>query len=172
MADLPAVIPPKHRYTFMYLVAASAFGIVLGILITWAFFAGKPQSAAPGPEIPNLDLRGPSSSTPQVSGASSIEVADQPAGMSVTIKRADVTEGQWVVVHEDRAGALGNVLGAARFIGGAKSGAVELLRGTQAGMTYYAVIYADNGDQQFSLEEDTPLRDASGTVKSVTFKAQ
>jgi hypothetical protein len=172
MADLPAVIPLKHRYTFAYLVAAALVGIVLGVLITWAFFAQRPRIAATRPEIPNLTLAGASSTAAASSGTGSLSVEDQPAGMSVVIGRAEITEGQWVVVHEDREGRLGNVLGAARFVGSAKSGAVELLRATRAGATYYAVIYADNGDGQFSLEADTPLRDASGSVKSVTFKAQ
>lgn len=172
MADLPAVIPPKSRYTFPYLVAASVAGIALGILITWAFFTSRATEHVADQQIPDISFNTSSSTSAALKGDMPLSVQDQAAGMSVVIARAAIGEGQWIVVHEDRDGALGNVLGAARFIGETSSGTVELLRGTRAGATYYAVIYADNGDRQFSLESDTPLRDASGTLKSVTFKAQ
>ena len=174
MADLPAVIPLQHRhYTLTYLLAAAFMGLVLGVLITWAFFTDTPSRIETSTiEIPNLDLSGTATTSRTSGGTSSLSVPDQPAGTTVVIDRADVAEGQWVVIHEERLGGLGNVLGAARFIGDAKAGAVELLRGTRADALYYVVIYADNGDGSFSLEDDTPLRDASGTIKSVTFKAR
>lgn len=183
MAD-PAQTTGRN-YSLIYVAAAALAGLVLGILIAWAFVVGRSGSpAADDLTIPNLEFTtawgglststAPTSTPPAGSiaaGSESLSVADQAAGMVVVIARASVTEAQWVVVHESRAGRLGNVLGAARFVGGATEGAVELLRGTQAGSTYYAVIYADNGDRQFSLALDTPLTDVSGTPKAVSFRA-
>lgn len=172
MADLPAVIPLQHRhYTLTYLLAAAVVGLVLGVLITWAFFTDAPSNAKTSNlQIPNLDLSG--TTTTSGSGQGVITVHDQPAGMQVVVVRADISEGQWIVIHEEQSGALSNVLGAARFVGGATTGTVELLRATMSGVRYHAVIYADNGDAVFSLEDDTPLRDASNALKESTFKAQ
>lgn len=184
MAETPA--EHKNLYTLAYVTAAALVGLVLGILIAWAFFIDKGTlSAVRDVEIPNLSFDGTSTAdirsatvrrepieTDHVVTTDALIVADQPAGMTVIIAHAALEEGQWVVIHEDKDGTLGNVLGAARFIGGAHDGAVELLRATIAGATYHAIVYADNGDRAFSLRDDTPLTDVSGTVKGVAFRAQ
>ncbi len=86
-------------------------------------------------------------------------VVDQSAGMTVAIDKVAFGQGGgWVVVHEDDNGGLGHVLGAAWFAEGSWNGTVELLRGTEAGKTYHAVLYGDAGsDKQFSLADDKPL---------------
>lgn len=175
---------PKRLYTLAYVTAAALVGLVLGVLIAWAFFIDAARSTqAPAAAIPNLSLAKPavnpqtvlstrkSVATSRITSSGELIVEDQPAGLIVHVRHAAVDEGKWVVIHEDREGILGNVLGAARFVRGTTEGAVELLRATSPGSTYHAVLYADNGDRAFSLSDDTPLSDVSGTIKGVTFSA-
>lgn len=93
----------------------------------------------------------------RVSGGDVIIVNDQPAGNKVTVELVTTNEGGWVAIHEDRNGKPGNILGAQFFSSGAQSGAVDLLRATEGGKIYYAVLRSDDGDRQFDYTKDVPL---------------
>ena len=70
-----------------------------------------------------------------------------------------------MVIHEGTASHVGNALGAARFDKGEHSGVVGLLRPTEPGVTYRAVLYRDNGDKEFNLDTDFPfLQDGNQPV--------
>ncbi|MBI1975493.1 MAG: hypothetical protein HYS59_00650 [Candidatus Vogelbacteria bacterium] len=101
----------------------------------------------------------------------SVETLDQPAGSLVIVKRASLARPGWVVIHEDRAGIPGNVLGAALFDRGASMGTVELLRATVSGGLYYAMLHDDDGDHLFELKQDLPLRATDGASISSAFRA-
>ena len=77
----------------------------------------------------------------------------------------------WVAIHEDRLGALGNILGAQRFEPGIHLGEVELLRPMTSGSTYHAVIYQDFGDHGFNTSDDAPIKNAEGKIIEAVFKA-
>lgn len=101
-----------------------------------------------------------------------VAVKAQAAGMSVTA-RATFDAPGWVVVHEEREGTLGNVLGAAWLPEGSNDIVVELLRGTVAGQTYHVVLYNDDGDKQFEYKGgDALLLDGSKQPIQASFKAQ
>ena len=100
-----------------------------------------------------------------------VVVTDQSAGNMVAIGAVDMPVNGWVVVHEDRAGVPGNILGAQRFDAGSYvGGQVELMRGTVSGGRYYVMIHADDGDKQFDHKLDMPL--VSGGVTMTTFVAR
>jgi len=104
--------------------------------------------------------------------SNSILVKDQTAGIEVAVEQVVLTNMAWVVVREDDgAGAPGKILGAQLFEAGVGVGNVELLRGTEAGGTYYAMIYSDNGDHAFDPKLDTPLIDSFGAPIMATFEA-
>ena len=106
-------------------------------------------------------------------GEAGITVADQPAGMAVSVTNVMLPQAGWVVVHEDLNGAPGWVLGARRLPAGLTVlSDVELLRGTVAGGTYYAMLHADNGDGTFALGDDQPLLGEDGKFIMGMFKAQ
>jgi hypothetical protein len=91
-------------------------------------------------------------------GDASVSVKDQSA--SDTVKLDSVTfgaSGGWAVVHEMEGEFLGRALGARRFDVGTVVGEVPLLRNTVAGKLYQVVLYADNGDKEFSLVNDKPF---------------
>ena len=87
----------------------------------------------------------------------SIIVRNQRAGLLVEIEKVIFEEGGWLVIHEGTTSQVGNALGAARFDKGEHSGIVELLRATEVGMLYRAILYQDNGDKEFNLDSDFPL---------------
>ena len=99
-----------------------------------------------------------------------VVVADQEAGGEVKLQSVSFDQAGWVVIHELISdGSLGNALGAQRFDAGTSSGEVNLLRVTEAGSTYAAVLYRDNGDRRFDLDLDLPIRDSSQNIVYTTF---
>ncbi|MCR4330658.1 MAG: hypothetical protein NUV49_02135 [Patescibacteria group bacterium] len=106
----------------------------------------------------------------EYSGVYTLSAQDQPAGLKVLIDSATMEEQGWIVIHEDRDGAPGNILGARRFEAGVSTGEVELLRNTVEGGIYYAMIHTDDGDGQFDHTKDLPLLENDAPVM-VTFSA-
>lgn len=101
----------------------------------------------------------------------SFSVADQSAGGIVYVSHLVFAKEAWVTVREDNNGQLGNVLGAHWYPAGEQNGAVELLRNTEAGKTYYVVIYVDNGDKKFDYKKDALLVNESGDATASIFRA-
>ena len=102
-------------------------------------------------------------------GLNAIEVDDQKVGSTVSIKSVKFENPGWVAIHDDVDGKPGNILGAAWFPKGQNSGMVELLRNTEQGKTYFAMLHHDDGDKKFDHKIDMPLTDASGTIIMVKF---
>ena len=94
-----------------------------------------------------------------------LNVLDQLAGSMVSVGVVEMPVNGWVVVHEERDGGPGNILGAQRFDAGSYTGGqVELLRTTTIGGKYYVMLHSDNGDKLFDHKLDLPLGSESGTV--------
>lgn len=105
-------------------------------------------------------------------GANSVQAPDQPAGLRVIIDKLTVDQNSWVAIHEDIDGVPGNILGAARFDAGEyEDEVVNLLRNTEEGSTYYAMIYADDGDKEFDHEKDLPVTGSQDTPIMDVFRA-
>ena len=101
-----------------------------------------------------------------------IIVEDQLAGDRVLLREVELTNASWVVVHEETDSFLGNALGAARLDPGVyEGGYVELLRNTETGSTYHVLMYQDNGDKEFNLDEDSIVVDAEGNSVCAIFEA-
>lgn len=97
-------------------------------------------------------------------------VVDQSAGGVVYISSLTFPKESWIAVREDNNGELGNILGAQRYPAGTQTGVVTLLRNTNAGQTYYAVIYLDDGDGEFDHKKDTLLVDSEGDAPAAIFR--
>lgn len=88
----------------------------------------------------------------------SITVSDQLAGLVVTVDRVVLAQSGWLVIQEERDGKPASLLGAGRKDAGTyEQVPVELLRNTEEGNIYYAVIYIDDGDRQFDNKKDMPI---------------
>lgn len=141
-------------------------GLILGAILTW-FVLGTTVFSPTNPLEENVVL---STETINTITLNSIVVENQLAGNTVVVKEVVFVTPGWVVIHEERAGVAGNALGAQRFDVGTSTGMVDLLRDTEVGNKYYAVLYQDNGDKGFNLEEDTPLNDISGNFILADFE--
>jgi hypothetical protein len=145
-------------------------GIVVGIFSFWIWTATQNELSSReivGTSIQN-ELNYETGFEEEITNALELEVNDdlwndaifvknQPAGFTVFVEKVTFEEGGWIVIHEGTASHIGNALGALRFYEGIHSGTVELLRSTERGNMYRAVLYRDNGDKKFDLDSDFPF---------------
>lgn len=120
-------------------------------------------------------MTNPAETSSSVGASADVVVAEnQTAGDSVLVKLASLAQDGWIVVHEDRAGKPGNVLGATyRAAGLYNNVSVHLLRGTSAGGTYYVMIHKDDGNKDdFSLQTDSAVMTGAGEPVMIAFKTQ
>jgi len=106
-------------------------------------------------------------------GENTLVTSDQSAGDSVLVSLILINADGWVAIHEGGDGDLSPlILGARRFAAGKYFGErIELLRNTEEGQYYFAVLHADNGDGVFDYETETPLRDGYGDIIKSAFFA-
>lgn len=159
-------------------------GVVLGALAVWGLYAFGSSSSRVSDEMKsasggtndgiiessmNVSSSSQSSSASSQMDSSMLAISNQSAGLQVAVSHVVLPYAGWVVIHEDRDGVPGNALGAARVIDGRESLTVDLLRGTLPGKTYYGLLYRDDGDKLFSLDNDFPIRDEKGNPVMVRF---
>ena len=101
-----------------------------------------------------------------------IHVENQSSGSAVSVTFATLAVDGWIVVHEERDGFIANALGAKRQDAGTHQNIIiPLLRDTKENTRYWVVLYSDNGDRQFSLTTDFPLRDETNKPITSYFEA-
>ncbi|HEY4486436.1 MAG TPA: hypothetical protein VJB70_01750 [Candidatus Paceibacterota bacterium] len=101
---------------------------------------------------------------PKASGRNVLVIAPQAAGNTVVISLAALSVDGWIAIHEDAGkGQLGIILGARKFSVGDYFGEpIELLRETDGGRTYFAVLHRDDGDENFNHVTEVPYINVSG----------
>lgn len=154
--------------TVLLLIIGGAVGFMAGRAVE--------RGTLPAWEVPGLLSPAPSPSPPAVGavlvGGNAVAVGDQAPGATVAVSFVTLVESGWVVVHEERDGAPATILGARRFDAGSnQSGTVELLRPTEEGRVYFAMLHADDGDRQFDHTKDLPIRDPQRNVILMRFVA-
>lgn len=98
-----------------------------------------------------------------------ITVGDQKAGESVLVSLVSTDASAWLALRENNNGLVGNILGARRIdVGTTGNVEIPLLRSTQAGKSYFIVLFKDNGDKVFDFKTDAPMT-ADGTLISKVF---
>ncbi len=101
-----------------------------------------------------------------------IKVSDQKAGKMVNVAYAKADFPFWLVIHAEKDGKIWNALGARRKDAGEYSGVqVPLLASTKSGSRYWVVLYKDNGDRNFDLKTDFPVKKSDGGFIMVDFQA-
>jgi hypothetical protein len=143
-------------------------GLIVGLGLYWVF----DRDSAAGTN------NGAQTSTQSTTTAGTIQesngviVAEQQAGRSVTISQLALQQPSWIAIRDDVNGAPGpKILGAQLFDKGATSGTVALLRATEPGKGYFALIHVDDGNTKaFDSKIDKPLLDASGKQIMVRFQ--
>lgn len=99
-----------------------------------------------------------------------VVVTDQFPGNIVYLSSVQLTKPGFVVIHKDKAGTPGDVVGYQYFDKGINPGKITLTTATMDGSIYYAVLHSDDGDKIFSATKDLPLKDASGNTIMKLFR--
>lgn len=181
-----AAVSASHEQNHMkrnLIITVVAILVVAGI--AWAITGNKESStdtATPSGSTATTGTNstggtvpaGTSSSSAQVSFPSGdlVIASPQNAGLEIAISKVTVQVPTWVVIYESYNGQPGNVLGAALFTNDRSSGAVDLLRGTLPGQSYFAGEARDDGDHMFSMVNDPATRDANGNPITLTFETR
>jgi hypothetical protein len=140
--------------------------VIALLVVAFYFLQGNKVSAPAINEATNT------ASSTVVSTSDYIAVDNQTAGNKVIIKTLALPSTSWVAVHEIKDGVTSAILGAGRFRPENASGEVELVvRNTEAGKTYQAVVHTDDGDDTFSYKTDVPFV-VDGKEVMATFTAQ
>lgn len=103
-----------------------------------------------------------------VAAGETVTTFDQAAGDSVLVSQATLKSPSWIAIKDTK----GWILGAGWFASSGENLQVSLLRATEPGEVYQAVIYVDDGDKQFDFHTDTLLTSVDGAPVSSTFRAQ
>ena len=99
-----------------------------------------------------------------------VVVTDQFPGNIVYLSSVQLTKPGFVVIHKDKAGTPGDVIGYQYFDKGINPGKITLTTATMDGGIYYAVLHSDDGDKVFSAAKDLPLKDANGSTIMKLFR--
>ena len=106
----------------------------------------------------------------EVANGDAVSVVDQPAGGSTAVASVALSKPGWVAVRDER----GWTLGAGWFDAGTqKNVSVPLLRATESGKKYQALLYIDTaGDHTFDVHGETLVTNADGSIAGSMFTAQ
>ncbi|MEX0672557.1 MAG: hypothetical protein WDZ82_00965 [Candidatus Paceibacterota bacterium] len=184
----------SQKQQIIIAVVMLLIGFLIGVLITAGWYQGNDGTSndidttddteqvmeddtddTSGEEDNDLPDRSSlnNNSSSNTSGSEDVSVSanDQSAGNEVVVSNVEVDRTTWVAVREGVNGSMGNVLGAKRVEQGSHSDlTIRLLRGTEAGGTYFVTLYEDNGDGEFSHISDS-LVEVDGSTVFSTFEA-
>lgn len=104
-------------------------------------------------------------------GSNAIYVADQQPGDIVSISMAVLQTSGYVVIHEDKDGVLGAILGSSKVLtqGQSTDVNISLSRISQDGEILYAMLHVDDGDGVFDLTQDEPVKNDQGNIILMAF---
>lgn len=140
--------------------------IVIIIAAYFLFFKSPTETIAPSDNAVATSTNVTASST-----QASLIINDQFGTSTVTVDKVVTSSQSWVVIHEDRGGKPGNILGASWVPAGETLNlTVELLRGAVEGQTYYAMVHSEDGVAGFDFKTDLPITDAAGNPVMKTYK--
>jgi hypothetical protein len=150
----------KVRLGAMFLV-----GLIVGLGVYWIF--DNDDSSIHDEILVNEEV-----DTTLFQEENGLLVDDQVAGKTVLVDMIVFKRPGWVAIHDDLNGTPGRILGARVFdIGTTTEGIVELLRGTEGGKSYFAMLHDDDGKyKQFDPQTDKPLLDKDGKPIMVLFQ--
>ena len=108
-----------------------------------------------------------------LSGEDAIFVDDQKSGNNeVVVGLVVLSQPGFVVVHKDDDGLPGEIIGSSIWLEGeVEDFYVSVSESLETDAIYYAVLYADNGDQEFNASVDKMTENESGAIVLMTFTA-
>ena len=149
--------------------------VVLVILLVsvvgyFAFVRGPTAEEEPIKQAPISDSG--DTAAPLLVGDNAIYVSNVKPSASVKVGFAIFAGGGYVVVHEDREGKPGAIIGNSNILpqGESRDFGVTLSRESIDTETLYAMLHSDNGDGIFNPAEDPPIKDDRGNVVLMKFQ--
>jgi len=101
-----------------------------------------------------------------------VMVSNQVAGGQVVIDSIVLPENAWVAVRKNDDGREGNTLGAKYFAKGTHANViVKMVKPTEAGQSYWAVIVKDDGDIKYDRKTDANYTKTTGESVGAQFSA-
>jgi len=100
-----------------------------------------------------------------------VSLLDQYPGNVVYLTSVQLSAPGWVVIHSDKNGQPGDIIGSAYFDKGINPGKITLTKSMIDGQTYYAMIHSDDGDKKFNPAKDLPLKNTVGSIIMQIFHA-
>lgn len=94
-----------------------------------------------------------------------VVVSEQRPGISITGSLIVLAAPGYLVIHEDKDGAPGAILGASALLAAGENSTVQvrLSRSTRDGETLHAMLHFEKGDNvTFAASEDTPIQSRLG----------
>ncbi|MBI4592245.1 hypothetical protein HY733_02245 [Candidatus Uhrbacteria bacterium] len=106
-------------------------------------------------------------------GDDAIYVENQPSGQTfVQAGFVVLSKPGYIVIFDDRSGVPGSVIGESElWETGGEHLVVSIDEPLSDGQVYYAVLYHDDGNNRFRLDEDSQALDAQQSVVLMTFLA-
>ncbi len=105
-------------------------------------------------------------------GRNAIYVADQAPSGQIAIGFVVLEKPGFVVIHEEKGGKPGAILGVSNLIGSGETNnfpPILLSRTARDGETLFAMLHRDDGDSAFNPAKDAPVRDAGGEPLMMQF---
>mgnify|MGYP001618703815 CR=1 FL=1 len=105
-------------------------------------------------------------------GANGIFVADQKVGAEVHIGNVVISKQGYVVIHADANGKPGKILAASALLNAGETRDVFVKTKIEPGISYWAMLHADNRNKKFNGTNDTPITNERGEVVMKRFKGE
>ena len=138
--------------------------IIVLIILGYNMFKSSPVTAPGTDDAASLD-------TPSATNTGNrITVVDQAPGNIVYISSVQLSAPGFVVIHKDKAGTPGDIMGYKYFDAGIYPGQITLTSSTVEGGVYYAMLHSDDGDKVFDVTKDIPLKDSAGNIIMKLFR--
>jgi len=132
------------------------FGIILGIISTIIVKAVLLQKIT---KQPNTAIE----PTGLIVGKNAIYIAEQLPSQVVSVSLVILANPGFVVIHEDTAGAPGQILGQSSMLGAGETknlAPIAISRSTKNGETLFVTLHFDDGDGAFDATKDKSALDS------------
>lgn len=135
--------------------------IIIGIMVF-----GNKKTEAPGVMTDDT-----TAVTDSAGNINRVSLLDQYPGNVVYLTSVQLSAPGFVVIHSDKNGQPGDIIGSTYFDKGINPGKITLTKSMLDGGTYYAMLHSDNGDKKFDATKDLPLKNAVGSIIMQIFHA-
>jgi hypothetical protein len=146
-----------NRNTVIGIIIILIVIIIGAILYSQSGTAPENQNLNP---VPNNNTGTSSDSSNQAQAENNLMVADQKPGNTVTIPASVLSQGGYIVIHENNNGAPGKVIGVSAYLNPGENNnvSIKLSRASKNNEQLFAMLHGDNGNKIFDESDDMPIK--------------